>query len=236
MQRSKLAQFRRRLESLRSRVLEDRSALVEQVQSGIGRETELSNAPFHLADSGSEEFQQGLNALLLGSEANLVAEVAAAIERLDDGAFGRCEECDCEIADERLEALPFTRYCIEHADRADADSLNVNHGRPRSPKELLSPFGEMEEDRRIVEEPYELGRRTELQSDRHAVGAPGGGSAVGGLAGSNIGAGEPRISALQDAAGNGNADLLDDRADENAPQSGRSGGAVGGTPAGKRAR
>jgi DnaK suppressor protein len=41
--------------------------------------------------------------------------VRAAIERLDDGTYGRCEVCGREIDDERLEARPETNRCREHA-------------------------------------------------------------------------------------------------------------------------
>lgn len=71
--------------------------------------------------------------------------------------------------------------------------------------------------------------------DRHAAGATGGGSAVGGLAGTNTGDGSPENADIDAAAGSGD---FDHRLDEQDPEfySGRSGGAVGGTPAGKRVR
>jgi hypothetical protein len=70
--------------------------------------------------------------------------------------------------------------------------------------------------------------------DRHAAGAPAGGSAVGGLAGTNIGDGSPENADIDAAGGGGNFDI-ELEADEEA-YGGFGGGAVGGTPAGKRAR
>jgi hypothetical protein len=72
--------------------------------------------------------------------------------------------------------------------------------------------------------------------DIAAAGTPGGGSAAGGLGGSNAPDGQPDEQ-LEDAMAYGHADNSGDtteQADE--PQSGRAGGAVGGTPAGKRVR
>jgi len=65
--------------------------------------------------------------------------------------------------------------------------------------------------------------------DRHAAGTPGGGTEVGGLAGSNIGEGTPDEPELEAAA----AGPVPDNEDEDGgpPYSGPSGGAVGGTPA-----
>jgi hypothetical protein len=71
----------------------------------------------------------------------------------------------------------------------------------------------------------------------HAAGEAGGGTAVGGLAGSNEGHGDPAVSELQDASANGGFDVAEGRdvMHREAPSSGRTGGAVGGTPARKRA-
>jgi len=68
-----------------------------------------------------------------------------------------------------------------------------------------------------------------------AAGTPGGGLAAGGLAGTNAPDGEPE-NGLEEALAFGPADRAGDERQVGEPQSGRSGGAVGGTPAGKRAR
>ena len=73
-----------------------------------------------------------------------------------------------------------------------------------------------------------------VDPDTYAAGTAGGGTAVGGLAGSNEGNGDPRVSELQEATGSGRFDLDDDRVSNDEPTSGPSGGAVGGTPARKR--
>jgi hypothetical protein len=114
--------------------------------------------------------------------------------------------------------------------------VNLNDGRPRGPKDTLAPEGEMEEDRRSRRRStMDVRDRPEVDPDIFAAGTAGGGTAVGGLAGSNEGNGDPRISELQEATGSSNFDADDDRADEDVPTSGPSGGAVGGTPARKRA-
>jgi|GEM_PF-1819794 len=70
------------------------------------------------------------------------------------------------------------------------------------------------------------------EGDIHAAGTPGGGSEVGGLAGTNIGDGAPGNAVLEDPMGyNESRDEAED-----GPYAGPSGGAVGGTPAGGRAR
>jgi hypothetical protein len=74
---------------------------------------------------------------------------------------------------------------------------------------------------------------TRPQVDRYAAGTPGGGTASGGLAGTNYGDGSPDDVDLEDAMGSGIHDA--DEEEGGPPFSGRSGGAVGGTPAQGRA-
>lgn len=72
--------------------------------------------------------------------------------------------------------------------------------------------------------------------DLHAAGTPGGGTAVGGLAGTNAGGGDPGDEALEEAMGSGNFDVAADAEEAGSDEgyAGPSGGVVGGTPANKR--
>src|SRR5262249_10899419 len=73
--------------------------------------------------------------------------------------------------------------------------------------------------------------------DIHAAGTPGGGTASGGLAGTNAGDRDPANADLEDALGSGLHDTSGpEEVGGGPPYSGRAGGAVGGTPAQKRAR
>jgi RNA polymerase-binding transcription factor DksA len=72
----------------------------------------LSNTPVHLADLGSETFEQEINLSLLENEDQRLEEIAAALQRLDEGTYGRCENCRKEISKERLRAVPYTRFCV----------------------------------------------------------------------------------------------------------------------------
>jgi len=81
--------------------------------------------------------------------------------------------------------------------------------------------------------PNQRGQPGSGAGDRHAAGAPMGGSAIGGLGGTNIGRGDPADANIDAAEGSGEFDRTID-ADQEAAYSGRDGGAVGGTPANKR--
>jgi DnaK suppressor protein len=233
--------YRKLLSSITSRVGEMADNMQEQARSGTsGKGTsELSNAPFHLGDMGTEEYLYDLNVTLLGNEQYIVNESRAALERLDNGTFGKCESCGRAIAAARLEAIPYTRYCVECAAKMDDElpQVNLDEGRPRTPRDTLAPEGEMDEDRLHHVDPLEGPvSRKRHRGDVHAAGTAGGGTPVGGLAGGNEGNGDPVVAEIDEATGSSNFDVDDERADERTPKSGFSGGAVGGTPANKRAK
>lgn len=245
MNDKQLARFREQLKSLATRVLADVTVVAETARGAAGGQgaTELSNVPMHLADVGTEENMYDLNATLLENETYLAAEATDALRRIEEGTFGACEMCGGKITIARLEAVPYTRYCLDCAEKAEAGTApNLNRGRPENPSDTYAPVGEMREDRRRSR-PQPAGNATAPErplgpvGDIYAAGTAGGGTAVGGLAGTNIGHGDPDVADLQDAMGSSNFDVAEARDDNpRQPKSGRSGGAVGGTPAGKRTR
>jgi RNA polymerase-binding transcription factor DksA len=239
LSQTELKKYRKALEELASRVRSDANGIVEQVRGNTGGNggSELSNAPFHLGDMGTDEFLYDMNTMLLANEQYIVAEAREALHRMERGAYGVCESCGQSITSARLEAIPFTRFCVKCAELNDqTPQVNLDEGRPRRPEDTLAPEGEMCEDRLAYVDPMEQSRPHIHRGDVHAAGTAGGGTPIGGLAGSNEGSGEPIVAELDEATASGNFDVEDDRPDARTPMSGPSGGAVGGTPARKRAK
>src|SRR4051794_41571834 len=108
-----IEKFRRVLEAMDGRVRDDLQSLEEQARTGLGGEAggDLSNAPMHLADLGTAQYMQELNATLFENEEYIRLEIREALGRLDRGTYGLCERCGQSVLEERLEALPYTRYC-----------------------------------------------------------------------------------------------------------------------------
>jgi RNA polymerase-binding transcription factor DksA len=238
MKKRDFGKIRRQLEELASRVRTDAEAMVEQARSSSGGKggSELSNAPFHLGDMGTDEYLYDLNATLLANEQYIVSEARAALRRIDEGTYGQCERCGQPITKARLEALPFARQCVKCAESNDATpQVNLDEGRPRSPRDTLAPEGEMSEDRPRRVDPLESPPPPVHRGDIHAIGTAGGGTPVGGLAGANEGDGDPVVAELEEATASSHFDAEDDRRGQT-PLAGPSGGAVGGTPAFKRAK
>ena len=79
-----------------------------------GTDTSLSYDE-NFADSGQVAAEQGEHKSLAASLREQLADVEVALARLDDGTYGTCQACGAAIADARLEAMPATRFCIDHA-------------------------------------------------------------------------------------------------------------------------
>lgn len=75
----------------------------------------LSHMPIHMADVGSDHYEQELTLGLVESERKLVQEIDEALERIAAGTFGVCEATGKPITKARLAAKPWAKYCIEYA-------------------------------------------------------------------------------------------------------------------------
>ena len=80
---------------------------------------ELSDMDQHQADTGTETFDRERDISILEQVEAELADVERALQRLDDGTYGRCEACGEAIEEERLEALPAARFCLKHLTAAE---------------------------------------------------------------------------------------------------------------------
>jgi len=72
----------------------------------------------NFADTSQVTAERGEAEALAGKLKDALEEVAAAIARLDGGTYGSCEACGVAINPARLEAMPASRFCIDHANRS----------------------------------------------------------------------------------------------------------------------
>ncbi|HTU17657.1 MAG TPA: TraR/DksA C4-type zinc finger protein [Gemmataceae bacterium] len=116
-----LKQYRRRLIEMGARLKNDESGVMEEAlrQAGSGTSGNLSNVPMHLADLSTDAFEQEMSASLMTNVRQTQIEVAEALDRIESGTFGACEQCRRDIGEARLHAVPYTRYCVECAQNAE---------------------------------------------------------------------------------------------------------------------
>ncbi len=117
MTKADLDSYRDMLVSLRSRLNGDVTHLADEALRSTGGEASgsLSNAPLHMADLGTDNFEQEFTLSLLQNQEQALDEIREALGRIDRGTFGQCEECHQPIPKARLQALPYTRHCVECA-------------------------------------------------------------------------------------------------------------------------
>ncbi len=96
---------------------EQRQLRAELAELGFGDGGGLTDDP-NFADSSQVTAERGEAEALAGQLQESLREVARALDRLEAGSYGRCEVCGEEINPARLEAMPATRFCIKHANRA----------------------------------------------------------------------------------------------------------------------
>jgi RNA polymerase-binding transcription factor DksA len=222
MTKKKMEQYRKQLQQMATQFGDTANSLEDQASVPTGGQSagNLSNMPMHLGDVGSEVYTQELNAVLYENEQLLRDAVGDALERIDQGTFGRCESCGTEIPTERLDALPYVRYCTACAARIEPGgkgTVNINVGRGESRYNATAPRvvgarppGNGDGVEGVAKIDLESGvvpPQTDADEDVHAVGTPGGGTAVGGLAGTNIGDGDPYNADLEEAMGSSEFDV-----------------------------
>lgn len=116
------------IEELRQAMLQRRREIVGDYQSlrqeAPGRDQEegtmISNAPTHPADMGADELSRSTDKQVGQIERDLVYEIDEALRRIEEGTYGRCDECGKPIAMKRLKARPWSRLCLEHAEQLKA--------------------------------------------------------------------------------------------------------------------
>lgn len=107
---------------LRARLLADRDRTIEQVAALSRDVAEVMRAADDVATDDEHDPEghtiawerQQLSALLHDARARL-ADLDAALERLDRGTYGICRTCGRDIGPQRLAALPATPFCVQCA-------------------------------------------------------------------------------------------------------------------------
>ena len=108
--------YRESLERLRDRLHGD---LTQMTDEALGSTSEnagnLSHTPTHQADEGTDVFDQEFDLSMIENDQETLIQIDQALDRIDAGTYGACTECGKLVAKPRLQALPYTRTCIDCA-------------------------------------------------------------------------------------------------------------------------
>ncbi len=116
--RVRLEEERARLENLR----DDFTAQGLTTESEEESLVELSSVDQHQADVGTETFNRERDLSILERVEAELTDVEHALSRIDDGTYGTCEACGRPIEEDRLEAMPAARFCIEDQAAAEREA------------------------------------------------------------------------------------------------------------------
>lgn len=116
------------LEKFKQILLEKRRELVGDVnemedetlkKSRLDAAGDLSSMPIHMADIGSDTYEQEFALGLMDSEIKLLREIDKALDRMARKTYGICERTSKPISRARLEAKPWARYSVEYARKLE---------------------------------------------------------------------------------------------------------------------
>lgn len=123
MTKAEIDAYRQTLVKLRDRLNGDVSSLTSEALGNRGGDGGgLSGTPIHMADLGTDAFEQENTLNLLANEQSQLEEIRDALDRIQQGSYGRCEECETAIPKARLKEVPYARYCVACARKQERRS------------------------------------------------------------------------------------------------------------------
>lgn len=106
-----------RLLSLRARL---RGVMTQMADSALNHDhSRTTRMPTNMAELGSGNFDQELTLSLLDSERDTLDQIEAAITRIEEGSYGRCQICGVRIRKSRLQAIPYATQCVRCASEQE---------------------------------------------------------------------------------------------------------------------
>jgi DnaK suppressor protein len=117
-----LGSIRETLQSLRSRLRGDLDQMTDEAlrRDNAGGTGNLSNVPLHMADLGTDNYDQEFTLGLIENEQGTLELINEALGRMEKGTYGQCAECDEPISKPRLQAIPYARHCIQCARKLES--------------------------------------------------------------------------------------------------------------------
>ena len=134
------------LKKARETLEEMRAQLLRNVQQDLNEVRDASkDEGMDTYDLASDARDKEINLILGDRDREKVQAIDEALSRVDDGSYGICESCESDIAEARLQALPFTRLCVNcQAERERELKLNRRFEEDRTFRRISSSDGEDE--------------------------------------------------------------------------------------------
>jgi DnaK suppressor protein len=137
MRKAFLKKSRETLEAMRGQMLRN---VQQELQEGRDSAKDEGMDTYDLA---SDARDREISHILTDRDRGKLEAIDEALTRVDDGSYGLCEDCGAEIAEGRLQALPFTRLCVTcQSDRERESRMNKRYEEDRTFRRLGAGDGD----------------------------------------------------------------------------------------------
>ena len=121
MKKPELIAYKEQLLALRVRLRGDVNQMADATLKKSRSEAngDLSSMPIHMADIGSDNFEQEFTLSLMENDGGTLALIETSLERIEEGTYGLCEECGVKIPKSRLNAIPYSTLCVRCAEQQE---------------------------------------------------------------------------------------------------------------------
>ena len=121
MKKTEMKPYKEILLAMRARLRGDVNAMANAALNKTRSEAngDLSSMPIHMADIGSDNYEQEFTLSLMENEESTLEAIESALERIEDRTYGTCEDCSKTIPKTRLKAIPYTTLCVNCASQRE---------------------------------------------------------------------------------------------------------------------
>ncbi len=125
MNKQELEKFKKRLLKDRKRILSDINGLENDTLNREGRYSSNNGAQYasHIADTADQDYTRSFNLNLASNERRILREIDEALDKIDAGTIGVCENCEGRIPLKRLRAKPSARYCLKCVQEMEKEGI-----------------------------------------------------------------------------------------------------------------
>lgn len=119
---------KKEMQAIRKTLLEKKAHLIEDLLKLKGDSLnkslkdvsgDLSGYSFHMADMATDLYDREFSLELAEGERERLFALDEAIKRIDDGSYGKCDECGAAISKQRIKVMPQAKLCIKCQEKQE---------------------------------------------------------------------------------------------------------------------
>lgn len=114
LSRSQLKQFRQLLIAERIKFADEIKSIAQETSKSPREASgDLSAYTVHMADMAADAYEREVSMNIVSSEQEVLYQIDDALKRMEEGAYGTCQQCNKSITMSRLKAVPYASLCIK---------------------------------------------------------------------------------------------------------------------------